>query len=606
MRHARAAGAISILAMTSCGPPPRHAVSPDATALADAPDCAICSADLHTVLACDGATIKAQCTPDQACSQGQCVPACDAAVANGSTVGCDYYAYEIDDTNSLGGCYAAFVANTWDTPVSLTVERGGVAHTNLADFARIPTGTGASLTYAPLPTDPIPPGQVAIVFHDGTGTGSCSFTTSCGCPSGVTPVSHSGGVHDTTMSAAYHLTTSAPVVAYDIFPYGGGGAAVTSASLLLPTSAWKQSYVGIQPWSGGDVLGHASLGVIAQADGTDVTITPTANIIDGAGVFGTPQGVPRTYHLDRGNVLQAATDYDMDLSGTTISSTKPVAVWGALPCSDLGFPACDSMHQQLPPVDTLGQEYVAVRYRDRVDGHEESIPWRLVGVVDGTALAYEPSAPAGAPTSLNSGQSVTFRAPGPFVVRSQDAMHPFFMDAHMSGCGDPTVGDYLGTEGCAGDPETVDVIPPLEYLARYVFFTDPTYPETNLVVVRVKSTTTNAFEAVHLDCFGDLIGWQPVGTSGSYEYTRIDLVRHNFEPQAGCDNGRHEMTSDAPFGVTVWGWGTKATGTNYANYANLRCPDGTLTFPCFGTFTQAVSYAYPAGMGLTAINSITF
>ena len=35
-----------------------------------------------------------------------------------------------------------------------------------------------------------------------------------------------------------------------------------------------------------------------------------------------------------------------------------------------------------------------------------------------------------------------------------------------------------------GDPEFVNVIPPAEYLSSYVFFTDPTYPETDLVVVR--------------------------------------------------------------------------------------------------------------------------
>ena len=89
-----------------------------------------------------------------------------------------------------------------------------------------------------------------------------------------------------------------------------------------------------------------------------------------------------------------------------------------------------------------------------------------------------------------------------------------------------------------------------------------------------------------------------------YEYTRVDLVHGNFEPQGGCDNGRHEMTSRGRFGVTIWGWGTKTTGTNYANYPDLRCPNGTLDFPCFGVFTQAVSYAYPAGMNLKAINTI--
>jgi len=37
-----------------------------------------------------------------------------------------------------------------------------------------------------------------------------------------------------------------------------------------------------------------------------------------------------------------------------------------------------------------------------------------------------------------------------------------------------------------GDPEFVNVIPPGEFMQSYVLFADPTYPETNLVVIRVR------------------------------------------------------------------------------------------------------------------------
>ena len=37
-------------------------------------------------------------------------------------------------------------------------------------------------------------------------------------------------------------------------------------------------------------------------------------------------------------------------------------------------------------------------------------------------------------------------------------------------------------------PEFVNVVPPGQFLPRYTFFTDPTYPETNLVVVRARPT----------------------------------------------------------------------------------------------------------------------
>jgi hypothetical protein len=137
----------------------------------------------------------------------------------------------------------------------------------------------------------------------------------------------------------------------------------------------------------------------------------------------------------------------------------------------------------------------------------------------------------------------------------------------------------------------VRIVPPSQYLNRYVFFTDPTYPETNLVVVR--KAGSNGFADVSLDCAGVLGGWAPVGSSGQYEFTRTDLVRHDFQPQGNCNNGRHEMTSDQPFGLWIWAWGGPETqgGT---------CMPGAPNYSCY------VSYGYPAGEGLAVLNNVTF
>lgn len=290
-------------------------------------------------------------------------------------------------------------------------------------------------------------------------------------------------------------------------------------------------------------------------------------------------GAPATYNLMAGEVLQFS--QPTDLTGSAIESTKPVGLWGGNTCTDLPDTtgACDGMHQQIPPVKALGNEYAAVRYRNRIDGMEESPPWRLVGAVDGTMLTYEPAAPAGAPTTVKSGELIEFPASGPFVIKSQDSMHPFYFGAHMTGCF--AIGGYGSPIGCAGDPEFVNVVPGAQYLSSYVFFTDPTYPETDLVFVREKAHD-GTFKDVKLDCVGVLAGWQPVGSSGNYEYVRADLVRGNFAKQGTCDNGRHEASSDAPFGLTVWGWGTNATSV----------------------MSEAVSYAYPAGLSVRPINSV--
>jgi hypothetical protein len=229
-----------------------------------------------------------------------------------------------------------------------------------------------------------------------------------------------------------------------------------------------------------------------------------------------------------------------------------------------------------------------VRYRNRYDGIEEEPPWRFIGAVNGTALTYDPAPPKGAPLSINLGQVIDFHATGQFVVRSQDANHPFYMSAHMTGAAQFDPNEQMPPTGSAdgrGDAEFVNVVPPAEYLDKYVFFTDPTYSETNLVIVRIKGP--EGFADVNLDCLGVVDGWQPLGAAGKYQYTRVDLVRHNFEPQGKCNNGRHEMMSKQPFGVTVWGWGSAETGNIGA-----------------GFYTQYVSYAYPAGAGVAPINTV--
>lgn len=83
---------------------------------------------------------------------------------------------------------------------------------------------------------------------------------------------------------------------------------------------------------------------------------------------------------------------------------------------------------------------------------------------------------------------------------------------------------------------------------------------------------------VNLDCAGTLTGWAPLGP---YEYTRVDMVTGNFQSVNGCSNGRHEISSEAPFGVTVWGWGSFAAAS-----------------------TTYVSYAYPAGASIQQINEV--
>jgi hypothetical protein len=411
--------------------------------------------------------------------------------------------------------------------------------------------------------------------------------------------------YGTGVGKAFHIQTDSPVTAYDIYPYGGGISAVTSASLLLPTSVWSTNYMavdayasdgnddGIQPW----------ISIVGLEDGTQVTIRPTADIVGGGGLAAAAQGTTVTYSISRGQVLQFT--QDDELVGSPITSTHPVGVFGGATCMfvPINATACDTGHQQIPPVAALGSEYVYARYRDRYEGVPESPPVHMVGAVDGTLLTYDPAAPSGAPQTIGAGQMVEFFASDPFTVSSQDNLHPFYVAAYMTGCSAYEPLDLMCPSAdeagicnadCRGDPEFVNVVPPAQFGQSYVLFTDPTYPETELVVVR--QSGPSGFDDVQLDCLGGSItGWADVGVSGKYQYARVDLVTGNFVPQGNCNNGLHSLSSASPFGVTVWGWGSEATGGE-----PVSGPSDEPT----ATYSQFVSYAYPGGTGVASINPI--
>lgn len=533
------------------------------------PACRQCSADMHDVLDCMGNVVET-CPAGQACDSTTwgCSPACQAAANNASSVGCEYFATKMDHSSiydAQGVCFAAYVANTWDEPVQIEVEFDGQL-LPVADFTRIPVGTGPGLTLAPYDDQAgLAPGEVAVLFLSGP-TGNFQYGK-VPCP--VAPaVAGEVVVFGTGIGKSFRISTDRPVVAYQINPYGAGvGAAVAGASLLIPTSAWDGNYVAADAYKP-DLAGEwPSLNIVAREDGTTVTLNPVVAVQGGGGLPSGPAGQPLQFTLDAGEHAQFT--QQQELTGSIVLADKPVGLMAGhnglrVP---VGVAYADHAEQMIPPVRALGHEYVGVMHKPR--GNEPAV-WRLVGAVDGTQLTYEPD--VGGPATLDRGEVAEFVTGTPFVVRSQDEDHPFMLHTYMSG----STWNLIGKSGY-GDADFVISVPPDQYLESYVFYTDPSYPSTNLVVVRVPEN--GAFADVDLDCYGALDGWQPVGP---YEWTRVDLMTGNYEPVGGCATGVHTISSAAPFGLWVWGWGSPETSE----------------------FTENRSYGYPGGMNIRPINDV--
>jgi hypothetical protein len=551
------------LAAVACGPKPRDGAGDDEPGGPDAPQtCAnTCSEDLHSITDCNG-NVVSECENGTACDSGllTCVDACTAAETNKRSVGCNYYATSMDV--AFGGyCFAAIVANTWTSPAHIRVKYMG-QELPVTSFTKIPIGSGPSLTYGNYDAAAgLPANEVAILFLGG-GSGAAPL---CPFPAAVQAPNISG----TGMGHSFEIITDVPVVAYQINPYGGGSAAVTASSLLLPTSVWDTDYVAVNVTASG-LAGSPSLNIIAKEDNTVATIHPTAAIVGGNGVPSGNPGQPMTITLGKGQHVQIT--QEAELSGSVVTADKPIGFMAGQPCMNMPTSTayCDHGEQMIPPVRALGSRYVGVMYRPRVPAETRTF-WKLVGAVDNTTLTW--STPVGGPATINKGQTVTFETGTPFVVSSQDPDHPFMLFTYMSS-------SQHVAEGF-GDPDFVVNVPPDQFMGQYTFFTDPTYPETNLVITRKRGNDAQ-FHDVLLDCLGPVTGWTPI--DGDLEFARVDLVTGNFQNVGACSTGRHEMRSDAPFGLQVWGWGTPNTTT----------------------FTANVSYGYPAGMNVKPINSVIF
>ena len=515
--------------------------------------CTQCSGDLKSILTCgpDPQVIQT-CTGDQGCGPTGCINACDAAAANKSSIGCDYYTIPSDSTVASGSCFAAFVTNTWSTPMKVTLLWKGKS-IDATPFSYIPKGSGASITYQPVTSAGIPADSMAIVFLNNTNEAS---GLKVNCPASVQAAitTENMVLHGTNIGNAMQIQTSVPAVVYDIYPYGGAKSYISSATLLLPTTAWDTNYVATTM---GNTPSSFTPGVdfVAREDGTTVTVLPSTNITAANGVAGATKGTPVTYAINKGqtiHLMELPDNAGNDLSGSIVQSNKPIGVWGEHFC----------MVQTSPP------------------------KWRILGAAKGTTLTYDPPV-AGAPTTLTLGQLVEFDGPLAFHVQSQDNMHPFYFAAHRPG-GDcdaahqqippvQALGDeYVAvaneaTDYAVGGPETVNVVPPAQFLSSYMFFTDPTYANTDLALVR-KKASDNTYKDVTLDCLGTVTGWQPIGSTG-FQYTHVD-VQHHGAVVGACDNGLHTIKSTAPLGITVWG------------------------------YDSASSYAYPAGASVKPINTI--
>lgn len=515
-----------------------------------------CSLDGRSVIdSCTG-EVSETCADDKACGGAKCLPPCEAAGVDRSSDGCDFYfAAPRFQPWPLQSCHAVFVVNGSNQPATLSLEFGErTLDLSRSLYRAVPNSTDLESLQGP-----IAPGESAIVFvSDRDQTKSRTLQEKSdyiSCPKAVTAaIEEDFGTFGSAIGKAFHLTSNVPVGLTSMFPYGGAASYTPSSTLVLPVSAWAKEHVIVNGWEG--TYGSPTTQIYASEDATEITIIGKKAIRNGNGFLGAAAGMPTTFTLAKGQFAQIL--QVEELTGSSVFSNKPTITLGGNSCAYIprGQGPCDTLAQQIPPYEQWGSEYVGVSYRPRTVGGDELVWYRMVAGRDGTELDYDPIKPAGAPLTLNAGELVLFqaRASEPFVVRSHDVEHPFYLGVHMSGSSGAGLGGM-------GDPDFVNIVPAGQYRSSYSFYADSSYRENSLVIVR--KSVRGKFTPVWLECAGDLPDFIPIGTRGDYEYRRVDLS-HGFKPgekfgDKQCITGLQRMRSEGPFSATIWGWDIAAS-----------------------------------------------
>jgi hypothetical protein len=266
-------------------------------------------------------------------------------------------------------------------------------------------------------------------------------------------------------------------------------------------------------------------------------------------------GNPTDIVLNRYDFVQLTVGpTNADLSGSAIKSTAPVAVFGGHSCANVpntGTGACDHVEEQIFPLETWGQNYIASRNPKRGN---EPMRWRILAAEDNTTVNFDPPVSIGPQVVLSKGQLAEFDEQVDFSIEADD---PVLVAGYMLGC------QASGDPQCPGDPYMLLMIPSEQFQSEYVFLVDSSYTNDFAKLVRP------AGAEVTVACLGVVPDnrWTAIGASG-FQWATIDMN----PGEANCNPGTNEATGTMPFGISV-------SGQAYA-----------------------ASYAYPGGLALKPIN----
>jgi hypothetical protein len=336
--------------------------------------------------------------------------------------------------------------------------------------------------------------------------------------------------NETVETKGIHVTSISPVSVHVV------SESATSADgyLALPTPGLGTSYY-IMSYASANHSG-SEFAVVATQNSTTVTITPAA---DGASQ---KAGVTFTVTLNTGETYQLQNQAFADMTGTYVTSDKPIAVFGGHLCTDVpsGVDSCDYLVEQLPDVSIWGKTFHTSPFSASPARGRTGYTVRVIASQNGTTFATVP--PGLIAGTLNAGQfaEVELSVAAEFVSNN-----PVMMTQFMRGNTDDAAGK--------GDPSMV-VVTPAELGTTNATFGVHGLAGTTQDYMNV-TTETAALGTLKLDnVVVDATHFIPIGGTSIYSVGMIQVA----------PGVAHSLVGTVPFSALVYDFGIPLNAVSYA------------------------------------------
>lgn len=346
--------------------------------------------------------------------------------------------------------------------------------------------------------------------------------------------------NQTVEDKGIHVTAQDEIIVYGI----NRVPSTTDAYMGLPVDVLGTEYMVISYTKN---TSDSNLTVLGTEDNTSVTISPSA-------VSGLSSDISIT--LNQGEIYNLSrTGANEDITGSTLSSDKPIAVFSGSKCINIpqASSACDHIVEQMPPLSTWGKKFVTVPLAARLNGDT----FRILASEDNTQVSINDTPAA----TLSRGEYYEIILETSSYI---EADKPVLTAQYSHG---------INYDSTTGDPFMM-LIPPYEqFMNNYTVTTPAEGFDPNYVNIVAQSS------AIANITFDD-------GTVPEGSFTQIGDTDF-YGAQVSVELGSHTFSSDKSFGVFSYGF-TSADSYGYpggSSYAPVASFDHvTYTAPASDTY----------------------